>query len=171
MTVFMRIVPRLMRDEAAHSLRWKRDMTKKVTPKKSEWKPAFLEHLRETANVSSSARSAGVARQVAYKERDNSEAFRGAWDDAIEEGLDYLEGEARRRAYEGTLRPVYQKGEKVGEIREYSDTLTIFLLKGGRPEKYAERVKQEHTGKGGGPIETIEVASVSDGDEEGPSWP
>lgn len=128
-------------------------MTKKVTPKKSEWKPLFLEHLRETANVSSSAREAGVARQVAYKERDNSEAFRDAWDDAIEEGLDYLEAEARRRAYEGTLKPVYQQGVQVGEIREYSDTLTIFLLKGRRPEVFSERIKQEHTGKDGGPIQ------------------
>lgn len=148
-------------------------MTKKVTPKKSEWKPVFLEHLRQTANVSRSAKEAGVARQVAYRERGNSDAFREAWDDAIEEGLDYLEEEARRRAYEGTLKPVFYQGDEVGYVREFSDTLMIFLLKGRRPEVYGDRVKQEITGSGGGPIEVIEVVGGSDGDEgeEGPSWP
>lgn len=29
---------------------------------------------------------------------------------------------------------------------EYSDTLLIFLLKGNRPEKYSERIRQEHSG-------------------------
>lgn len=124
--------------------------------------------------MSRSAKEAGVARQVAYRERDSSNAFREAWDDAIEEGLDFLEEEARRRAFEGTEKPVFYKGEECGYVREFSDTLMIFLLKGGRPEKYAERVKNEHTGKGGGPIEVIEVVS-GDGDsgedEEGPSWP
>ena len=54
---------------------------------------------------------------------------------------------ARRRAAEGTLKPVYQGGKLVGEIREFSDTLLIFLLKGKRPEVYRENVKVEHSGK------------------------
>lgn len=128
-------------------------MTQTTTPKKGTWKPAFIERLRECANVSRAAKGAGVNRRTVYRERSVSESFRVEWDDALEEALDYLEEEARRRAYEGTLKPVYQQGVQVGEIREYSDTLTIFLLKGGRAEKYAERVKQEHTGKGGGPIQ------------------
>ena len=117
------------------------------------WKPLFLETLRETANVSRSAKIAGVSRKTAYKHRETSETFRDAWDDAIEEGLDYLEEEARRRAFEGTQKPVYQRGELVGHVREFSDTLTIFLLKGRRPEVYGDRLKQEVTGKDGGPVE------------------
>lgn len=128
-------------------------MTRTTTPKKGVWKPLFLEHLRETANVSRSANFAGVNRRTVYTERGNSETFREAWDDAVEEGMDFLEEEARRRAYEGTLKPVYQRGDKVGEIREFSDTLMIFLLKGRRPDVYGDRVKQEVTGKGGGPVQ------------------
>lgn len=36
-------------------------------------------------------------------------------------------------------------------VREYSDTLAIFLLKAHKPEKYRER--HEHTGPNGGPIQ------------------
>ncbi len=123
-----------------------------MTPKKV-WKPLFLERLRETANVSRSAKDAGVSRKTVYKERDTSDTFRSDWDDAIEEGLDYLEEEARRRAYEGTLKPVFYEGVEVGVVRQFSDTLTIFLLKGRRSEVYGDRVKQEVTGKNGGPVE------------------
>lgn len=128
-------------------------MPQTTAPKKGVWKPAFLVGLRRHANVSRAAKDAGVNRRTAQRERVNSGAFAEAWDDALEEGLDYLEEEARRRAYEGTLKPVYNRGELVGHVREFSDTLTIFLLKGGRPEKYAERSKHEHTGRNGGPIE------------------
>jgi hypothetical protein len=49
-----------------------------------------------------------------------------------------VEDEAHRRAVEGyNPRPVYHKGEKVGEIREYSDSLLALLLKSRRPEVYA----------------------------------
>jgi hypothetical protein len=46
----------------------------------------------------------------------------------------------------GTLKPVYQGGKKVGAVREYSDTLLMFLLNGGRPEKYKHRI--DHTSAG-----------------------
>jgi hypothetical protein len=52
--------------------------------------------------------------------------------DTVEQGTDLLEDVAVRRAM------------------DHSDTLLIFLLKGRRKERYAER--QEHTGKDGGPI-------------------
>lgn len=109
-----------------------------MTPKKV-WKPAFLCRLRETANVSRSAKDAGISRKTVYKERDSSEAFAAEWDDALEEGIDYLEEEARRRAHEGVEEPVYYKGEEVGTVRKYSDTLMIFLLKGRRPDVYKDR--------------------------------
>ena len=127
-----------------------------MTPKKSEWKPRFVESLREVGNVSAAARHAGVSRQTVYKERKSSEQFRDAWDDAMEEAMDLLEAEARRRAVEGTHKPVFYKGAAVGEIREYSDTLTIFLLKGRRSDVFGDRVKQEITGDRGGPV-TVRV--------------
>ena len=38
----------------------------------------------------------------------------------------------------GTLSPVYYKGEVVGHVREFSDTLLMFSLKARRPEVYRE---------------------------------
>lgn len=56
-------------------------------------------------------------------------------------------------AYEGTLKPVYFKGEQCGEIREYSDTLMMFILKAKKPE-YRDRVQQEISGPDGKPVST-----------------
>lgn len=54
--------------------------------------------------------------------------------------VDQLESEAIRRAKDGVERPVYQGGELVGTVTEYSDSLLMFLLKGMRPDKYRERI-------------------------------
>ena len=40
----------------------------------------------------------------------------------------------------------------MGTVREYSDTLLIFLLKGIMPNKYRDRVQTEHVGFGGSPL-------------------
>ncbi len=61
------------------------------------------------------------------------------WAEALREACDILEGEAWRRAVQGVERPIHYQGAQVDTIREYSDTLLIFLLKGARPEKYRER--------------------------------
>jgi hypothetical protein len=39
----------------------------------------FLDHLAQTANVSASARAAGVGSSAVYAERRRSPAFRDAW--------------------------------------------------------------------------------------------
>lgn len=78
-------------------------------------------------------------------------AYAEAFAKAKEMATECLEREARRRAAEGVLKPVYQGGKLVGHVREYSDLLLIFLLKAQRPAVYRERV--EHVGAGGGPVE------------------
>jgi hypothetical protein len=50
-----------------------------------------------------------------------------------------LEDEAVRRGREGHLRPVFHQGKEIGAIREYSDTLLIFMLKARRPAKFREQ--------------------------------
>ena len=95
-----------------------------LTPKNpadGEWRPAFLAHLSKTANVPASAMAAGITRQGAYKAKGIDPAFSAAWDDAIEDAVDILEEEARRRGM------------------ETSDTLLIFLLKAHRPDKYRDK--------------------------------
>jgi transposase-like protein len=113
----------------------------KVTP---ERKAAFCAALAEAGgNVSRACEAVDVTRMTAYRWRTEDEAFARAWDEAKAIGLDALEDEATRRAFEGCDKPVFHQGVKCGTIREYSDTLAIFLLKGGKPEKYRENSKVE----------------------------
>ena len=123
------------------------------------WKPLFLDTLRGTGNVRLSARNANVTRQVVYRARDRSAKFRADWDEALEEARELLEAEARRRAAIGVDEPVFYKGEVVGHIRKYSDTLLMFLLKAHWPEKFRENVSidQRVSGRDGGPVKAEHV--------------
>jgi len=105
-----------------------------------ERKRTFLEHLRETANVTESAQVAGVSRTAMYERRAIDPELSKAWDDAIEQATDALEKEARRRALDGVDKPVHFQGKRVDLIKEYSDPLLMFMLRGHRPHKYRERV-------------------------------
>jgi hypothetical protein len=82
-----------------------------------------------------------------------------AFGEAREIGKNELAAEAKRRAYNGTLKPVFHKGSVCGHIREYSDQLIMFLLRAYDPEIYRDNHKHEHTGPGGGsiPISIIEI--------------
>ncbi len=128
---------------------------RKEAPKKAAgkeaWKAAFLAALRDGVHVRDACRKAKIGAAQVYKCRAADSRFADAWAEAIRIGTAELEAEAGRRAYHGTLKPVYQKGVLVGRIREYSDTLLIFLLKARRPQKYRERV--EHSGLKGKPID------------------
>lgn len=130
----------------------------------------FLADLRVYGNVSHAAIAADIGRTTAYAWRERYVTFARAWDDALEEACDLMELEARRRAIEGTDEPVHYLGEQVDTVKKYSDTLLIFLLKGHRPEKYAERRKDEITGPDGGPILVKGYGNVSpdewDGDQK-----
>ena len=102
-----------------------------------EKKAAFIEALRETYTVWSACKLVGIgSRSTVYAWRESDEAFAKAWDEAMESAVDALEENMYKKALSG------------------KDTVaTIFMLKGGRPEKYKDRVATEHTGKNGGPIE------------------
>jgi len=116
----------------------------KVTPEK---KAAFCAALAASGgNVTRACEAIDVARLTAYRWRADDETFAADWDEAKVIGLEALEDEATRRAFEGTQKPVYYLGAQVGTIREYSDTLAIFLLKGGKPDKYRDNAKIEHSG-------------------------
>ncbi len=107
----------------------------------SIWKPVFLETLRQTCNVTSAARTAGINRVYAYTARARSKTFAAEWHEAIEEGIDMLALEARRRAVHGVEKPICYRGEVVGMTKKYSDILLIFLLKAHCPEMYQDDIK------------------------------
>jgi hypothetical protein len=116
----------------------------------ADWCDAFLAVLATNANVTKACEAVGIARKTAYEHRSKDADFAAEWDDALEAATDLLEHEARRRAMDGTEKPVYQGGELVGYVREYSDALMTLLLKAHRPKRFRERM--DLTGADGGPL-------------------
>jgi terminase small subunit-like protein len=117
---------------------------RKLTVKTPKTREDFLTKLREGLSIKSACEAAQISRVTAYKWRNTDPEFAADWDDAVEIGTDLLEESAIKRAIGG------------------SDVLTIFLLKARRPEKYKERVYNEHAGKDGGPIQTEDINSARD---------
>jgi hypothetical protein len=151
-------------------------------------KRAFLAAMANTASVLSAAEMAGVDRTNHYlwlkKDPDYAEAF----EIARMRGADVLEGEAVRRALEGVAKPIFHGGKRAidvvqnpdgtvkrdgsgkpigipAAVREFSDTLLIFLLKCRNPAVFGDRLKQEHSAPGDKGI-TIVVRSVLQPAEE-----
>ena len=116
------------------------------------WARGFLAHFALTGNITASAAAVGIDRGTAARLRDRDKGFDEACKAALEEASDHLEEEARRRAVDGWVEPVYGSGGtgvgtiEVGTIRKYDSTLLIFLLKGARPEKYRERFDTKLSG-------------------------
>lgn len=116
----------------------KRTKASRRKPLATDWVPDFLAGLSAGRTVAAAAGRAKVGVRTTYDRRLNDPQFAAAWEAACEVGIQTLEEEARRRAVEGVLRPVFHAGEKVGSVREYSDTLLIFLLKAKRPAVYRD---------------------------------
>lgn len=134
----------------------------KPTPKRwDKRQTTFLAWLTKTGNVAASARRAKVNRSLIYEWRNEDPTFAAAWDEALVIAIELLEEEARRRAQDGVLEPVFYLGKKSGAIRRYSDTLMIFLLKAHKPDKYRDNYHFEHTGKDGKPIEFSSSVSIN----------
>ena len=80
----------------------------------------------------------GIDRGTHYDWLKADPGYKAAFEAVQDQAAQSLEDEAVRRAYEGVERPVTVAGKRE-LVREYSDTLLIFLLKGLRPAKYRER--------------------------------
>jgi len=105
-----------------------------------ETKAAFCTALVVTGgNVSAACKAVGISRTTPYTWTEEDPEFEAAWERAKKMGAEVLEDAARERAFSGVTEPIYYLGSQVGTIQKYSDTLTIFLLKGAMPEKYRER--------------------------------
>ncbi|MGH7458564.1 MAG: terminase [Longimicrobiaceae bacterium] len=127
-----------------------------------DWRSAFLDAFAEMGLVLTAAKKAGVARSTVYRERQRNEDFALRWAEVEEWTTEEMEQEARRRAVLGVAEPVYQRGELVGHVRKFSDTLLIFLLKARRPEMYREN-RLELTGADGGPIaHAVDLSRLSE---------
>ena len=125
----------------------------------SNWQEIFIKELARIPNVTAAAKKARITRGHAYYTREQDPAFAEAWDDALEQSVNNMEGEAYRRAVHGTLEPVFYMGRKVGSVRRYSDSLIMFLMRSHNPSKYKETVRNETTGPDGEPL-TIRIEYV-----------
>ncbi len=147
-----------------------------------DWKPAFLEALREMPVISHACRVVGISRTHAWRQRHADEEFSAAWDDAMEEGIDRAEQEAFRRAVVGFEEPVIDRGklayrferyeapdgseqyrmmlDEHGQpipltVKKHSDALLALVLKGRRKSVFAER--KELTGADGAALPAAQV--------------
>jgi len=107
----------------------------KLTPNQR----AFLKAYGGSGLVGLASEAAGVDHGNHARWMKSSAAYREAFEDAHERGIEAMEAEARRRAVQGVQETVYYEGMKCGTKQRYSDVLLMFLLKAARPEKYAER--------------------------------
>ncbi|MCH8615766.1 hypothetical protein LZ016_06585 [Sphingomonas sp. SM33] len=105
---------------------------------------AFIEALAETACVEEACRRVGMSDSSAYRLRRSPRGapFRQAWDAALDYALHRLEQAALSRALNGVPRPIFYKGEQVGEWREYDERLTLFLLHNRRRARFGKWTRQ-----------------------------
>ena len=96
--------------------------------------------------MTTASEAVGITRKTAYDARQRGPLFDAQCKESQALSIEYLEKEAFRRASEGWMEPVFHKGEVVGHIRKFSDTLLIFLMKGNAPHKYRENVNVKHQG-------------------------
>lgn len=87
----------------------------------------FLETLRQTGNVSLSARHVGMSRSTVYAFASENPSFKTAMKDAIDEGRELLVGEAWRRATTWTEIDI-EDGKKLRQAP--SDRLLAVLIQG-----------------------------------------
>lgn len=128
-------------------------------------KEKFLAAYAQTGNVSAAAKLAEVSRRSHYEWLARDKRYAEKFAEAVDEAADRLETEARRRAVSGVSEPVLYKGVQVATVKKYSDTLLIFLLKGARPEKYAERHVVGGKGKRGAILLEEIVAGAGNAEE------
>jgi len=118
----------------------------------------FLQAYRNTGSVTMAAAAAQIHRSIHYRRLHEDPDYKAAFLACKEEAIEVLEDEAVRRAVHGVDKPVVFQGRislmkdsKTGglvpvTVREYSDSLLQFLLRGAKPSKYRERHQVDHSG-------------------------
>jgi hypothetical protein len=154
----------------------------------------FLKAMGEHGTVKYACRYAGISRQTFKNWKDTDTDFAALLPDAELERNDTLEFAGYSQAVDGVPSYVVSQGrivyhdvpafnkdgtpklDQMGEQmmtrgkpiieRKYAPNLLITLLKANMPEKYKERVQNEHTGKDGGAIKIERTDYSKFSDEE-----
>lgn len=127
-------------------------------------KEIILEAIRAGHSFRKACEAAGVSTQTGRNWRKDDPLFDEAYHQAVEDGTDLLEDEARRRAVDGVERDVYYQGDVVGQETVYSDGLLTTLLKANRPEKYRDRL--DASIKGSVTVEIVKFSGVENNEEK-----
>lgn len=133
----------------------------------SQWN-LFFAAFSDRGTIKSACQASGIGRSTVYDRKAAGEAPNAspeakAWLarflEANDDAGDTCEDEMHRRGIEGVEEPVFgrvakdQDGE-IGRIRKYSDACLLALAKARKPERFKDRVANEHSGPGGKPIQT-----------------
>jgi hypothetical protein len=105
--------------------------------------------LAKTGVIAVAAREAEINYTTATRLRKTNPEFAKKVQEAIDHATDLLEEEVRRRAQDGYQEPVFQKGEQVGEVTKYSDSLATFLLRSRAARFRQDAVAVKHEGEVG----------------------
>lgn len=124
----------------------------KKTHRKSR-QDQFLTLYESNANITKSCEALGIPRKLIYNWLDSDPEFKAKFEASEKLALGVLEDEAVRRAVQGVEKPIFWKGRKIADVKEYSDVLTIVLLKARAPHKYRENLRNEIVGPDGKPLE------------------
>lgn len=116
-----------------------------------ETRRKIIDALHAGHTISGAAIQGGIHPCTLREWREKDPAFAVQIKDAIAIGDDFLEEEARRRAFCGVEKPVFQGGCQVGVVREYSDRLVEFMMTARRPDRFGKQ-RLEHGGLDGQPI-------------------
>jgi hypothetical protein len=109
------------------------------------WTPerqrAFVGALADTGCVSRAARYVNMSKEGAYwlRRQPGSDAFRAAWEAALNLGVQRLKDEVYERALEGQLHPVFIGGKLKGFKRVKNDRLLMFALRMNAKDEYGRR--------------------------------
>lgn len=103
-----------------------------------ERQEAFLKALAACGCITDACRAVGMSREAAHNLYNDPRAseFRLAFDAALDCSIPAIESGAWERAAKGVARPVFYKGEQVGEYRHFDTRLIMFLLRYRRPHRY-----------------------------------
>jgi hypothetical protein len=105
---------------------------------------AFVEKLADTGSITAACKHVGMSRESVRKlrRRPCGRSFRDACDAALDVGYADLEESARDRARNGVARPIFYKGEQVGEWRHFDERLTMFLLRFRRRHRFGREAEE-----------------------------
>ena len=113
-----------------------------VRPRHDGWTAerqiAFVEKLADTNSITAACKHVGMSRESVRKlrRRPGGRAFRDACEAALDCAYAEVEESAMERSKNGVPRPIFYKGEQVGEWRHYDERLTMFLLRFRRRHRF-----------------------------------